>query len=67
MSTSTTNKLLMLSTGLFPDAATVEAAIQEFGNQEMIDRYPIDAEAMDDDAWDDVILHIQQASVIITV
>ena len=67
MSTKTTNKLLVLSTGLFPDAATVETAIQQFSNQEMVDRYNIDAEAMDEDAWDAVILRIQQASIIITL
>jgi hypothetical protein len=67
MSTNTANKLLVLSTGLFPDAETVETAIQQFSNQDMVDRYPIDTEAMDEDAWDDVILRIQQAAIIITL
>ncbi len=67
MTCDTKKDLLVLSAGIFPDAVTVKAALQQFSNQERIRHYDIDPKTMQDGDWDELLQLIQQAASVITL
>lgn len=60
-------KILVLSSGLFPDVATMEAALGELASGNQISRLDLSAEKMDDAAWDAVVSAITSADRVVTL
>ncbi len=67
MSNVTSRDLLVLATGLFPDAGTLETALQDGGNGSANLRYEVDLQSMDDAAWGRLLAEILVSKTILTL
>lgn len=67
MNETTPGALLVLDTGLFPDAATVEEALLLDPDRSAIHRQKISPREMDNDAWDKLLGNILAARTIVTL
>lgn len=67
MKDSETKRLVVLQTGLFPDAATLEEGIKKLEERWVVSRHDIAGAAPDTAAWDRVLADILTADKIITV
>ena len=61
------NEIVVLVTGLFPDAATVDAALHTLSNGTQHVRHDLQAPSMDDQAWDRVLNDVMSANTIVTL
>ncbi len=67
MNTPESTGILVLAVDLFPDANTVNAAIEELANSKSVVRCRVNAQSMIDADWDKLLVQIQRASLVITV
>ena len=67
MKDSEPKRLVVLQTGLFPDAATVEEGIKKLEKRWVVSRHDIAGAARDTAAWNRVLADILTADKIITV
>ena len=66
MTTNDKTDLLVIQTGLFPDARTVESALSALGGLHVA-REAVDSEAMQANDWDRLVQHILQADKVVTL
>ena len=67
MNIMTDKEVLVLTTGLFPDAETIEAALSGGKTGSSNPRYEIDLQTMNDEAWDRLLADILKAKTILTL
>ena len=67
MSEQAQKPLLVLQTGLFPDAETLEAAIKRRMQETDVRRYDLTQPDLDDAAWNQIVADIVSAGEIITI
>ena len=67
MSEQAQKPLLVLQTGLFPDAETLEAAIKRRMQETDVRRHDLTRPALGDSAWDTIVADILSAGEIITI
>lgn len=67
MSDKSRELLVVLQTGLFPDADALEAAVKRHSQGCRVSRHDLTQPTMDDAAWDRVLAEVLEARKVITI